>query len=615
MTLRTQVKQSEHQFHIPVMGTGFTNTTPLEVAPLGVTSVISLVDDVLIEQQRKVLSEKFGVPYEPIGPKEDDARARRIQGYLDLIADEVERRFEMLKASPFEPGSPITRYFELLPETDTKAQWRRLGTETDPAVRAKLEAWLRAAVIPGQVEANIMTKLDSTITLTGAPKPANQSDAVAALRGFAQSKLRSSIVFSAGMNQRLFACAATFDDFYPDENGVFGKRLCLKVSDYRSADVQGTMLARKGLWVSEYRIESGLNCGGHAFPTEGLLMGPILDDFHNNRESLSKKLYDIFAAALTAQGRPVPPAPPPFRVTFQGGVGTAAEQKLLFERYHVDGVGWGSPFLYCPEVISIDDETLSRLLVATNKEVVLSHSSPLGVPFWNLMTSGGEDARRERNASGRSGSSCPRGFLAYNTEFSEYPICTASRNYHLKLKVAVADAPEEVAKKRFAVAYEKSCLCQDLAGSAQRRWGIDAKSTPLLCAGPNSVNFRRVVTFDEMVGHIYGRNNVLPENTQRPHFTLREYELYIDYLETELADTPATGPQAKWLERFKKALQGGVEHLRKLVADGFIEERDTYLATLAKLEARYELVVQAVAARAAAAQASTAASPAVTLSL
>lgn len=591
------VQQSEHLFHIPVMGTGFTNTTPLEVAPLGITSVVSLVDDVLIEQQRKVLCERFGHEFgEPIGPKEDDARARRICAFLNVLADEVERRVQTLKASPFEPGSPITRYFELLPETASKAQWRRLASATDAAERQQLESDLRAAVVPGQIEANIMTKLDSALTLAGTPKPANQSDAVAALRGFAMSKLRSSIVLSAGMNIRLFASAAACDDFFPDENGVFAKRLCLKVSDYRSADIQGAMLAKKGLWVSEYRIESGLNCGGHAFPTEGLLMGPILDEFKKNREELTKKLFDLFVTALKAAGRPVPSAPPAVRVTYQGGVGTAAEQKLLFDRYQVDGVGWGSPFLLCPEVISVDEVTLQQLIDATNKEIVLSHSSPLGVPFWNLMTSGGEDARRARNASGRSGSNCPRGFLAYNTEFSEYPICTASRNYHLKLKEAVANASPDEAKRRLDVAYEKSCLCQDLAGSAQRVWEIDPKATPLICAGPNTVNFKRIVSFNEMVGHVYGRNNVLPENSQRPHICLREFELYIEYLENEIPQGIATGPQAKWLERFKKALQGGIAHLKQLVADGWIEDGDAFLKVLAKLEARYEADIAARAA-------------------
>ncbi|MGE5784371.1 MAG: hypothetical protein ACM3ZE_07260, partial [Myxococcales bacterium] len=393
--------QSEHHFHIPVMGTGFTNTTPLEVAPLGVTSVVALADDTLLEQQRQALSKKFGVEYQPIGPKEEDARARRTAAYLDLIADEVARRFELLKNSPFEPGSAIHRYFELLPETDTKVKWRNLPTITEPTERARVESELRAAVIPGQIEANIMTKLDSAYTLAGAQKPPNQSDALASLRGFAMSKLRSSVVFSAGMNQRLFACAATLDCFYPDEQGVFDKRLCLKVSDYRSADIQGAMLAKKGLWVSEYRIESGLNCGGHAFPTEGQLMGPILDEFRKQRDALRQKLYELFASALRALGRPVPAEPPPIRITVQGGVGTAAEHRMLMDRYGVDSVGWGSAFLFCPEVIAVDDHTLNELVSATRQQIQLSKASPLGVPFWNLLTSKAECARHDRNQAGR----------------------------------------------------------------------------------------------------------------------------------------------------------------------------------------------------------------------
>jgi len=189
--LHAQPLQSEHTFHIPVMGTGFTNTTALAVAPLGVSSVIALADDTLLEQQRSVLSRTFGVEYLPIETKDDDARARRTRAYLDLIADEVERRVAQLRSSPFEAGSPIQRYFELLPETATKAKWRSLSDVTDPAVRMRVESELRAAVIPGQIEVNIMTKLDGAFTLAGVPKPANQSDAVASLRGFAMSKLRS----------------------------------------------------------------------------------------------------------------------------------------------------------------------------------------------------------------------------------------------------------------------------------------------------------------------------------------------------------------------------------------------------------------------------------------
>ena len=591
--------QSEHHFHIPVMGTGFTNTTPLEVAPFGVSSVVALADDTLLEQQRKALSKQLGVDYQAIGLKEEDARARRISAYLDLIADEVERRTELLRASPFEPGSPIERYFELLPETPTKAKWRSLESIEDRSERLRVEAELRCAVIPGQIEANIMTKLDSAFTLAGALKPPNQSDALAALRGFAMSKLRSNVVFSAGMNQRLFACAATLDCFFSDEHGVFEKRLCLKVSDYRSADIQGAMLAKKGLWVSEFRVESGLNCGGHAFPTVGQLMGPILDEFRTNRSALQNKLYELFASALRALGRPVPPTPPPFRVTVQGGIGTATEQQLLRERYQVDSVGWGSAFLYCPDVIAIDETTLNQLLVATRAEVQLSKSSPLGVPFWNLMTSKGEQARRARIESGKSGSSCPRGILAYDTEFSDYPICTASRRYHKSLKASLTEATAEHRSQRIETTEAKSCLCGDLAGSAQIRLGIDPDATPLICPGPNSVYFRRRVSFDEMVGHIYGRNNVLPENRERPHVFLNEFELYVDYLERERREGPATSVRLKWVERYKQGLESGIAHLRGLVADGWIANGKDFLAALGRIEERFHSLtrpVQAVAA-------------------
>ncbi len=52
-----------HTFHIPVMGTGHTVDTPIRVAPLGINSVISIVDDILLEKIRKYYSEKFNFPY------------------------------------------------------------------------------------------------------------------------------------------------------------------------------------------------------------------------------------------------------------------------------------------------------------------------------------------------------------------------------------------------------------------------------------------------------------------------------------------------------------------------------------------------------------------------
>ena len=57
--------------------------------------------------------------------------------------------------------------------------------------------------------------------------------------------------------------------------------------------IQGNFLAKKGLWVSEYRIESGLNCGGHAFATDGFLLGPILEEFHQKKEQLNYCYYGV----------------------------------------------------------------------------------------------------------------------------------------------------------------------------------------------------------------------------------------------------------------------------------------------------------------------------------
>ncbi|PIY21229.1 MAG: hypothetical protein COZ12_05860, partial [Deltaproteobacteria bacterium CG_4_10_14_3_um_filter_60_8] len=106
-----------HSFHIPVMGTGFTIDTPLKVAKFGIASVISLVDDVLIEQMRKYHCEQHGESYAAIGPRAEDGRARRITAYLDLLGHLVGRQIEVMRAMPFAEGNDLARYFRLLPDT------------------------------------------------------------------------------------------------------------------------------------------------------------------------------------------------------------------------------------------------------------------------------------------------------------------------------------------------------------------------------------------------------------------------------------------------------------------------------------------------------------------
>ncbi len=149
------------------------------------------------------------------------------------------------------------------------------------------------------------------------------------------------MVFSAGMNPRLYSYLAEFEGFFPDLAGVCAKRIILKVSDYHSATVQGKYLAKRGLWVSEYRIESGLNCGGHAFATKGLLLGPILEEFRKNRHELGEQLRAAYYQALTRAGRPLPARAPEIRVTVQGGIGTAEEDRMLRDCYGVEGTRLG----------------------------------------------------------------------------------------------------------------------------------------------------------------------------------------------------------------------------------------------------------------------------------
>ena len=77
--------QSQHTFHIPVMGTGHSIDSPIRVAHLGISSVVSLVDDLLVERIRKRYCELYDHPYEGIPRTAPDGRARRITAYLNLM--------------------------------------------------------------------------------------------------------------------------------------------------------------------------------------------------------------------------------------------------------------------------------------------------------------------------------------------------------------------------------------------------------------------------------------------------------------------------------------------------------------------------------------------------
>ncbi len=281
-----------HSFHIPVMGIGFTIDTPLKVAQYGMDSVISLVDDILLEKLRKMYSEKFEIPYNEITDKIDDFRAKRITSYLNLISDLANEKFEALKSVSVEKSEELFNYINMLPNgSKMKSEFEKLTAKELEFY--KIKNWVASNLTMGSIDVNIMTKVDKDNYRKEEKLPIEYNDTHAALRGFANSKLNSSVILSAGMNPRLFAYMSQFDDFFPDENGNFKKRIILKVSDYRSALIQGKFLAKKGLWVSEFRIESGLNCGGHAFATDGYLLGPVLAEFKERKNELQESILSV----------------------------------------------------------------------------------------------------------------------------------------------------------------------------------------------------------------------------------------------------------------------------------------------------------------------------------
>lgn len=593
--------RSAHTFHIPVMGTGFMIDAPLRIAKYGISSVISLVDDVLIEQMRKFHCQRAGEPYEEIASGEEDARARRITAYLNLLDRLVGRQVDSLRASPFEPGSEITRYYELLPESPLLGAYREMLATDDPGQRREREQLLRGLAVPGSIDVNIMAKGDRDAYRDGEKLPARFSDASAALRGYAESTLRSSIVFSAGFNPRLYGYMAEFDDFLPDAEGAIKKKIVLKVSDYHSAAVQGRFLAKRGLWVSEYRVESGLNCGGHAFATKGLLLGPILETFQRNKKDLIEQLHNEYCRSLVRRGLPAPSQPHDVRITVQGGIGTAAEDAFLREVYGADGTGWGTPFLLVPEVTNLDDEHLRKLSAVSNGDVYLSDSSPFGMPFWNLRTSASEAARRRRIAEGRPGSICTKGFVKlFNTEFTPQPICTASRQYQQQ-KLRQLDQEDMSPERREAIRrgiLAKSCICHDLAGGATLKLGIDPAAATAVCCGPNITSFSKIATLEEMVGHIYGRLSLVTD-PDRPHMFIRELALYLDFLRAEwdkhALELSTNSPD--YFREFKENLLEGIDHYRQLAVRLPEETRHRFVKELEALREAVDAAPMTTASR------------------
>ena len=560
----------QHTFHIPVLGLGYSIDTPLKVARFGISSVVSIVDDELVERMRKYHSEVNNEHYQPITKKDFDSRARRITAYLNLINKLVTEQVAELKEMSFEEDNDLCKYFELLPEaSELSVDYHHMRRLPQSSEKHFLQLELKRRISAGSIDVNIMSKVDKANYLDDEYLGDENTDALAAIRGFANSSLSSAVVISAGLNPRLFSYMESFSDFYPQRDGGFNKRIILKVSDYRSALIQAKVLAKKGLWVSEFRVESGLNCGGHAFATDGLLLGPILQEFKDNRALLFAELFQLYADALEKkQFHMASGFKPAQKVTVQGGIGTAEEHDFLMSYYELDAAGWGSPFLLVPEATNVDSDTLNDLALADERDFYLSNSSPLGIPFNNFRKSSGEQQRLERISRGRPGSPCTKKFLVSNTEFTVEPICTASREYqNLKIKqLEGLDLTPEVLGEQISKVTEKICLCEGLCASTYMADGIlkpRENKAVAICPGPNLAYFNRKYSLREMIDHIYGKYDLL-SGISRPNLFIKECGLYIDYLKKEIETLQGDVKKTKYVDKFYTQLRNGIEYYRDL---------------------------------------------------
>ena len=586
---------ASHTFHIPVMGTAFTADSALKVAHYGINTVIALADDVLLERLRKYYSGLNNLSYEEIKNNTKDYRADRITSYLNMVNKITLAKFEEFTTATKDKFEDVKKYFAMLPDTsNVKKEFNNLIENSFSF--EDLSLWLKDNLSMGSIDVNIMTKVDKTNYFKKEELPSEYNDAHAGLRGYANSDLSSSVIFSAGMNPRLYGYIAQFDDFFPDENGYIKKKIILKVSDYRSAIIQGKFLAKKGLWISEYRIESGLNCGGHAFATDGYLMGPILAEFRDRRQELVDELYAVCCPALESKGRIVPNNTLAITITAQGGVATAEEHNFLIDHYKLDTVGWGTPFLLVPEATTVDPATRKQLQEAKEKDLYLSNVSPLGVPFNNLRNSTKDVEKFNKIEEGKPGSPCPRKFLALSNEYGTEGVCTASRLFQ-KNKIDEQGISDQIT--------DKACLCMGLAATAVINYGVETRESKgvSICPGPNMAYFDQELTLQDMSHHIYNGDEGIVR-ADRPNMFVNELGMYLTYLSEKIEEHKNDWGKksGRYLNSFTSNMNEGITYYQGMfnsvgttfssVKDSAYQSLNDAVESMKKMGAEIEVLIE-----------------------
>jgi hypothetical protein len=224
-----------------------------------------------------------------------------------------------------------------------------------------------------------------------------------------------------------------------------------------------------------------------------------------------------------------------------------------------------------PEATTVDEATLNLLCEAKKEDVVLSNNSPLGVRFHYLKRTSSDLEKHSRINKGKPGSPCTEKYLGFNTDFTEKPICTASRKYQ-KLKIAQLQSqnlPDNEYQNQLTDVMDKECLCIGLSNAASKVYKVPFVknlNAVTICPGPNIAYFSKIVTLQTMTDHIYGRTNII-EDIQRPHMFIAELRLYINYLQEQLAMDSSKDPdrkRTKYYDDFYNNLMNGINYYRNL---------------------------------------------------
>ncbi len=117
------------------------------------------------------------------------------------------------------------------------------------------------------------------------------------------------------------------------------------------------------------------------------------------------------------------------------------------------------------------------------------------------------------------------------------------------------------------------------------------KQGVVICPGPNIAFFDKEVSLSDMVKHIYGNTNILPDN-YRPNMFINELKMYVDYLRKEITDSSLqiTHSQTRKWNTFRKNLLEGIDYYHDLFTNSSYFRNELSVINLQLEEYKLQLI-------------------------